>query len=960
MANRKTKFLSLKWKALLFLSIVLIALNFTFYYVQYHSLHTNFDRYRSVVDARNHTAIQGLTEQTAFQLQQIGELIPYLYGMENKFVKPQAESITQAFVRHWPLLQVDLGVETIAFFNVQNELLSAWGDYPTAESISDPIQAATQQVILTERPKTILDCRRNCRHYALVPVLAEGRLSTIILLGTSLAELIVDFRRVAATDIGVIIHNQENMPNNLQGETRLLTPWDAQIVALSNAHRLEGILQSVSHSRSLEDVIQHGTVTHTNAGVYEIRLHSLNRLADQGAGYLVVISDISEQISLIRMAAKDTIFVGIIGFVLSELALLMVLWAPLSRLRQTAEILPLLGQHAYEAVRTTLAKIRKPELFADEISQLNDTTVQLSQQLQSLETKVEQRTGTLAKKMTELTQERDFIRGLLDTAQVIIVTQDQQGHILLVNKYGEALTGYSATSLLGKPFASLMQTSTLPANFDAKLSDIADGRIGNLQHESTLLGDRGSTRMITWLHSHLDSKDENGPNILSVGLDITDRKKAESHLAWLANHDHLTGLYNRRRFQEECKSIVSIAHRYNRHGALLFLDLDYFKYINDSSGHHVGDALIKAVANELLQMLRDTDVAARIGGDEFAIVMPEIDDTGACKVAQKINKKLENLFIPIIGKTYRVTTSIGIVLFPEHGTAVDELLSNADIAMYQAKDRGRGSWHLFSREEQARERIEEHVLWKQRIEHAFINNTFFLHYQPIMDLSNNRISHYEVLLRMKTPDGETVLPTEFIEIAEKTGQIHSIDHWVLAEAMQSLKLQLDQGNNVNFSINLSAHAFMDPELLNLLKGLLNETAIPADRLIFELTETAALADFTAACELMDTIRALGCQFALDDFGVGFSSFYYLKQLPVDYVKLDGSYIQTLSSNTSDQILVKAMSNIARGFGKKTIAEFVENEETLQLLRKYGVNYAQGYHIGEAASIIPPMPNQQSI
>lgn len=944
--NLNKPFLSLKWKTLLFLSVVIVVLNVSFYLMQKSSLNENYHRQRTAIHERNAVTIKGLTQQAASVLHKAGELIPQLEGMNTPLSRGDVLEITRVFENHWPLLQFDIGVESAAFYTPAGALLAAWGNVAAITEAHDSLDSAMRQVSATERPKTVLACRSVCRHYVLIPVLLDGRFSSIILLGMTLAETIVNFKQIAATDIGIMTELDVPSPNS--DASRFLPNWNANVVALTNSQVLQNVLRHTASRYSLEETLKHGAVSDTESGGYEVWLRPLSELADSGSGYLITIENLTEKLNEIREAGRKTITIGILGFVLSEAVVLAILWAPLSRLTRTAKALPLLAQSKFDAVRTNIGRSKHTARFVDEIDRLDDSAIELSYQLETLEDEVAQRTTTLAKNMGELTRERDFVRGLLDTAQVIILTQDHQGRILLLNRHGESLLGYKHEEVVGKSFLSLIDATTLPTGFVSTLTQVAQGEEPLLKHESTLIAKDNASRTIAWLHAHLENDSNIAPSVISVGLDITDRKIAESRLSWLAEHDHLTGLFNRRKFQEECEKIVNIGNRYERCGALLFLDLDSFKYVNDTLGHQVGDALLKVVANELTKIIRDTDIPARIGGDEFAIIMPELDVHGACKAAQKVSDHLNSLFIPGASRQ-KISSSIGIALFPDHGTVVGDLLANADIAMYQAKQYGQGSWHMFSKAEQVRERIEQQVLWKQRIEGALKNDGYVLHYQPIVNVITGEIEHYEALLRMRDASGKLQLPGTFISIAEKTGQIHAIDHWVLRTAINNLKALRPQNPNLSFSINLSAHAFMDSELLTLLNDLLKSTKIRAESLVFELTETAALADFSAACEMMNTIRGMGCKLALDDFGVGFSSFYYLKQLPVDYVKIDGSFIKDLAVNQPDQLLVQAISNIAKGFGLKTIAEFVEDGKTLELLRDYDVDMAQGYHIGRASS-----------
>ena len=333
--------------------------------------------------------------------------------------------------------------------------------------------------------------------------------------------------------------------------------------------------------------------------------------------------------------------------------------------------------------------------------------------------------------------------------------------------------------------------------------------------------------------------------------------------------------------------MLNLAARYKHSGALLFFDLDQFKYINDTSGHQAGDSLLKMVAHMLLSSIRSVDILGRLGGDEFAVILPQTTAEGAIEVAKNALASLSRGQITVNGRTHKALASIGIALFPEHGSNVHDLLAAADLAMYQAKEAGRGGWHLFSDEEKTRERMHTLVYWKEKIEHALLHERFLFYFQPIMHIADKSISHHEVLLRMLDDAGNILAPHLFIPAAEQTGLIHAIDHMVLRKAIaQSAQIQ-HAGHPVRFSINLSAHAFHDPELLPILTEAFHHYRADPSNFMFEITETAALEDLYAAKELMETIKQLGCSFTLDDFGVGFSSFYYIRQLPIDIVKIDG-------------------------------------------------------------------------
>lgn len=446
---------------------------------------------------------------------------------------------------------------------------------------------------------------------------------------------------------------------------------------------------------------------------------------------------------------------------------------------------------------------------------------------------------------------------------------------------------------------------------------------------------------------------QNSPRFMLMQVqDITERKQFESQLIHMANYDPLTDMYNRRRFEEALDHHLKLARRHRTTGALLFLDLDQFKYVNDSLGHQAGDLFLKGMSAMLRDRLRKTDIIARLGGDEFAILLPNTNPEQAQIVAEEIRKSVRRFTQVIAGQSVSTTCSIGIAMFPEHGSTSEELLSRADLAMYQAKEHGRNRSHVHAPEAEAAAPGSK-LAWERRIREALDQDRLILYCQPIMDLKTNRICQYELLLRMIGDNGEIILPGQFLDIAERFGLIRAIDRWVVLQAIRMIARQQEATPDICLEVNLSGRAFDDPELLPLIEAELAATGIDPKALILEITETAAIANIDTARKFVERLQSLGCRFALDDFGSGFSSFYYLKHLPVDYLKIDGNFICNLPADPTDQHLVKAMVEVARGLGKKTVAEFVEHAETIGLLREFGVDYAQGFHIGRPA----PMPEE---
>ena len=648
-------------------------------------------------------------------------------------------------------------------------------------------------------------------------------------------------------------------------------------------------------------------------------------------------------------------------------SLLLTLWGlkrlskPLSQIEQISLALPLLSAKKYQQARLLLSEtsINNSD---QEVIDLSNITNHLINVLDQLDQNGRIRNQQVQIKNRELRKERDFIKSLLDTAQLIVLTINKKFEISLFNDYGEKITGFSKDEMLDTNVARMFPASHW-TEANIHFNELLAGHQRIAQQDSELIDKNGLIRQISWLHSRLEHDNQQAV-ILSVGLDMTDKKEAEKRIVWMAEHDPLTDLCNRRKFIEEFEKSLRMAIRYHHQNTLLYLDLDQFKDINDTSGHRAGDELLILVARALKRVTRFTDLVARLGGDEFAILMPESDVDGAITLAKKVIHELSTIQLEYGAVHHKVSTSIGIVHFPLQDASIHELMGFADLAMYQAKALGKGNFHTFSVDDRTREQLEARVLWKHRIEQALEQDLFVLFYQPILELETNKIEHYEVLIRMRDPHtGEMRLPGKFIQIAEQVGLIQQIDHYVIKHALKQLGLLQKQKRNISFAINLSGLVIDTSRLLPLLESTIAEFQVDPNGIIFEITETVAVSNLQQAKAMMQAIKALGCRFSLDDFGVGFSSFNYMRELPVDIIKIDGIFIKNLDKNADDQLFVKALVDVAKGLNRKTTAEFVENADILALLKSYGVDFGQGYFIGrpqadllDTLDWVPPFSN----
>ena len=430
--------------------------------------------------------------------------------------------------------------------------------------------------------------------------------------------------------------------------------------------------------------------------------------------------------------------------------------------------------------------------------------------------------------------------------------------------------------------------------------------------------------------------------------ELANLKVMEARLQFSVSHDDLTGLANRRRLEQALDLSLSQVRNFMSTSALFYIDLDSFKVLNDAEGHEAGDTLLIQVANTLRRYFRVNDTLVRIGSDEFAVLVDNTDETSINKQAQGLKDLFDGYSFEHHGHHYHLSASIGIKqIKPDEVTTVGEILSHANQACFTAKKRGRNRLHFYNPDDREMHTLRHSVEWAPRIRAALRDGSFMLEFQPIYALDSGEVNHYECLIRMRGEAGVLYHPKEFIPVAEAMGLIHQIDFWVVDRAFDLLR---GMPEDISFAINLSVNVFLDENLYQLVAEKLKQTAIDPSRVVFEITETSAISNYEQTKRMVVNLRALGCRFALDDFGAGFNSYSYLKHFPVDILKIDGGFITDLDNDPVDQLLVKSMIDIAHSLGKKTVAEFVERQSTLDLLRSYGVDFVQGYLVGK------PQPN----
>lgn len=562
-----------------------------------------------------------------------------------------------------------------------------------------------------------------------------------------------------------------------------------------------------------------------------------------------------------------------------------------------------------------------------------------------------------------LVRQRDAVETALfsaqDRAQVTlaaiadaVITIDTQARIEYLNPVAERLTGWTTADAHGHPLRQvfvLQNEQTGKPATDHVARALVEGGIFEADGDIVLSRRDGSAIAID--QSVAPIRDRGG-KIVGAVLVFQDKSREReyvSRLSHLASHDALTGLINRREFEHRLQRVLTAARESDAHHAVLYLDLDQFKVVNDTCGHAAGDELLRQVAVMLRPRLREGDALARLGGDEFGVLLEHCPPEPALRIAEALRKAIGDLHFAWQRRTFRIGVSIGLVNVAGGPGTLASVLSAADAACYMAKEKGRDRVQVYRVGDREVALRHGEMEWVNRIHRALADNRFVLYAQPIHDLGSGAAGtqSIELLVRLLDENNVVVPPMAFIPAAERYNLMPAIDRWVIETAFGVLAQRKSDPGAValhSCAINLSGASLSDDQFLDFLRAQFARFAIPYSLICFEITETTAVTSLSKASDFIGALRALGCRFALDDFGVGMSSFSYLKHLPVDYLKIDGSFVRSMLDDPVDHALVETIYRIARVLGMQTIAEAVESTEVLAALRAIGVEYAQGYGI----------------
>ena len=573
------------------------------------------------------------------------------------------------------------------------------------------------------------------------------------------------------------------------------------------------------------------------------------------------------------------------------------------------------------------------------------------------QTEIDRREG-----QQNLFKEREKAEKTLNSMQDAIITLDPELTIVHVNQAAVIQFNTRAGLVVGQPLSHLVQfhrvtDTTNIINISVELASLSHNSRKEIDVLPAGHGDEDFVFKMSLSSSH-DHDGKLSGHVL-VLRDISHEQRLTKKLAYQANYDALTGCTNRYFFEQSLERLIEEMPSTGLHHTLCYIDLDQFKIINDTCGHRAGDQLLIELTKSLQLLKRDQDILSRLGGDEFGLILVGVNKEQATDVPECIYQFFQRFNFCHQENTFSITASIGVVHINSQCASSKDIMASADIACYAAKDSGRNSISVYSKSDEGMAERSEELNWLPRLQTALSNNEFRLHVQAVASLDSNidqqPITHFEFLLRLANKDGSEVTPWQFIQAAERYDLMREIDRWVIRNALQTVAEQSSgPGADCSFSINLSGQSAADPTLKSFIQEQIALHQVDPCRIWFELTETAAISHFSIAVDLIKTIRTTGAKVALDDFGSGLSSFGYLKNLPVDIIKIDGQFVKEIVKNPIDREMVRAIHGVGESMNIQTVAEFVENQDIVDELKRIGVNYAQGYHIGKPMPVLQAM------
>ncbi len=554
----------------------------------------------------------------------------------------------------------------------------------------------------------------------------------------------------------------------------------------------------------------------------------------------------------------------------------------------------------------------------------------------------------------ELALEKERAEVTLNSIMDGVISVDDQGRVQYMNPVAERLTGYKNADIMNRPLSDVI------ALLHEDSGDAVALPLHQCLHENCLkvLGDHvamlhisGETVSIEASLAPMCNAQGEVIGAVMVFQDVSHARKLRHQLSFQASHDALTGLFNRRKFEEVLEDALLDSQQNASVHALCYIDLDQFKIVNDTCGHMAGDELLRQLSVQLSDSIREGDTLARLGGDEFGVLLEHCHLKQAQHIAEKILKQVKAFRFVWEDKSFDLGASIGVVDITENSASLNNILTAADMACYIAKESGRNRVHIYEPSDEAMQSHQGQMHWVSRIKEALEDHHFVLYQQPVVALNPDYTNkHCELLIRMQDKQGQIISPNAFIPAAERYNLMMQVDRWVIHQAFTLLSENKQHAGARLAAINLSGNSLSDDGLLEYIVSASEQHGIDLHEICFEITETAAIGNLVKALKFMKELNERGCKFALDDFGSGLSSFAYLKNLPVDYLKIDGSFVREVARNMTDLAMVEAITRLGHVMDMQIIAEWVEDEQTLQKLKDIGVDFVQGYYLGKPEKI----------
>lgn len=550
---------------------------------------------------------------------------------------------------------------------------------------------------------------------------------------------------------------------------------------------------------------------------------------------------------------------------------------------------------------------------------------------------------------TRLFEEKERAQVTLESIGDAVISTDITGRIQFMNPIAEQLTEWRTQDAIGKPLQQvfrIISETTGAALTNPVKRCLREKRIIGLNKHTVLINRTGKETAIEDSAAPIRNAKGEIMGAVLVFHDVTEARGLAEELSWNATHDPLTELINRHEFEHRLDMAFIDAQQGKRRHTLLYIDLDHFKLINDTCGHLAGDNLLHQLSAHLMEQVRSFDSLARLGGDEFGLLLIDSGIEQAQQIADKLHETINRFEFVWDNKTYKVGASIGIVEINRNVESAAQIMSHADMACYAAKDSGGNRIHVYSPDDIELAQRKGEMRWVSQINHALANDRFTLFAQPIVPINSpHRRSHYELLLRILDEDGKLILPGNFIPAAERYKLMYQVDRWVIHHALGYFCKHREKLADSLLTVNLSGFSLSQETLVDYIRKEFQEHNVKPENFCFEVTETEAISNLGRAHDVIQELRSLGSSFALDDFGSGLSSFNYLKNLPVDYLKIDGSFVKEIVDDPVDASMVEAINKIGHEMGLETIAEYVENSAVMEKLREIGVDYAQGNGVG---------------